>query len=223
VTVSLDATDDASGVAGITYSASGANPIAETTVSGSHVDIPVSADGTTTITYHATDVAGNVEDAKTVTVEVDATPPVVTVGDVDVDATGPDGAVVTYTATATDGVDPSPSITCTPASGTRFSVGVTNVTCTARDEAGNESTGSFTVTVHGALDMVGELPNTNVATAVVLGAARQLIRTHHTRAAIAALDAYIHLVQSPLGRRNLTQAQIEAAVAKTRQIVAVLS
>ena len=55
---------------------------------------------------------------------------------------------MTFTATATDTVAPaSPDVTCTPASGTTFALGATTVNCSATDAAGNEATGSFTVTV----------------------------------------------------------------------------
>ena len=57
-------------------------------------------------------------------------------------------AVVSYpTPTATDDTDPAPVVGCAPASGSAFPLGATAVTCTARDAAGNESEGAFTVTV----------------------------------------------------------------------------
>src|SRR5262249_2481263 len=60
------------------------------------------------------------------------------------------GAVVTFTATATDNVDGTDPVTCTPASGSTFPVGTTTVNCTATDAAGNYSSGSFKVTVNPA-------------------------------------------------------------------------
>ena len=58
-----------------------------------------------------------------------------------VEATGPDGAVVDFAndVSASEAVDPNPSINCTPASGTTLALGTTQVTCTATDAAGNES------------------------------------------------------------------------------------
>ena len=58
-----------------------------------------------------------------------------------VEATGPDGAVVDFAndVSASEAVDPNPSINCTPASGSTFALGTTQVTCTAKDAAGNES------------------------------------------------------------------------------------
>jgi probable HAF family extracellular repeat protein len=58
--------------------------------------------------------------------------------------------VVTYTATATDDDDPSPTVSCTPASGSTFAVGTTTVHCTATDHANNITMGSFAVTVAGS-------------------------------------------------------------------------
>lgn len=64
------------------------------------------------------------------------------------EATGPDGAAVTYEApAATDNLDPIVAVTCAPASGTTFPLGSTGVTCSAADLAGNLATVSFSVTV----------------------------------------------------------------------------
>lgn len=62
------------------------------------------------------------------------------------EATGPEGAIVHYEATASD---PSgiASSACSPASGSLFPLGATTVTCTATDAAGNAAETSFEVTV----------------------------------------------------------------------------
>ncbi len=63
-------------------------------------------------------------------------------------ATSVSGAAVSYTApTAEDLVDGPVAATCDKPSGSVFALGVTTVTCTATDEAGNTGTASFTVTV----------------------------------------------------------------------------
>jgi hypothetical protein len=222
-TVSLDATDGGSGVASITYSATGANPMAQTTVDGAHVDIPVTAEGVTTITYAATDKAGNVEAPQTVVVRIDDTAPLITTpGDITVDATSSQGASVSYSATVWDAVDPQPAIDCTPASGSLFAIGVTKVTCTALDEAGNTSTATFDVTVRSALEMTGELPSPGSASGALVSNVQRQIERGNTHAAIALLEAYINVVSSPSAHRDLTQAQIDAAIALARQIIAVL-
>ena len=82
-------------------------------------------------------------------VTYDATAPTLTVpAPSPVEATSASGAVVTFTATATDAIDTTPTVTCSPASGSAFQLGNTTVTCTATDDAGNISAqGTFTVTV----------------------------------------------------------------------------
>lgn len=105
--------------------------------------------GTTTVTCSATDRAGNTGSG-TFTVEVqDRTKPVVTVPrNKTVEATGPNGAAVTYAAaTATDDVDGTLTPTCSKASGSVFPLGDTTVTCSAKDAAGNVGDSSFTITV----------------------------------------------------------------------------
>lgn len=79
VVVDLSATDTESGVASITYSATGAQAIAQTTVSGSVARLEISAEGVTTIAFHAVDRDGNVETARETVVRIDTTPPEITV------------------------------------------------------------------------------------------------------------------------------------------------
>ena len=100
--------------------------------------------GTTQVSCKAKDAAGNESAAKTFDVKVqDTTAPTLTVPNspVVVEATGANGATVNFASdlSASDAVDPSPSITCTPASGTVFELGTTQVSCKAKDAAGNES------------------------------------------------------------------------------------
>ena len=48
----------------------------------------------------------------------------------------PNGTTVTYTATVSDTVDPSPSLDCVPPSGSLFAVGATTVTPSSDGWAG---------------------------------------------------------------------------------------
>ena len=70
-------------------------------------------------------------------------------GPVTTEATGPNGAVVTYTSPATsDDADPPGVATCIPASGTLLPLGATVIKCNAIDSDGNHSlTTKFTATV----------------------------------------------------------------------------
>jgi hypothetical protein len=104
--------------------------------------------GTTTVTCTATDASGNHSAASFHVTVHDTTAPVITVpGDITAEATSAGGAVVTYSATASDAVDPAPTLTCLPASGSQFGLGTSTVTCNASDATGNHSSKSFHVTV----------------------------------------------------------------------------
>jgi hypothetical protein len=63
------------------------------------------------------------------------------------EATGKDGAAVSYTASAKDLVDGTVAVSCDKKSGSVFALGTTTVNCSATDRAGNTAAGVFTVTV----------------------------------------------------------------------------
>ncbi|MBV6394541.1 MAG: hypothetical protein HFACDABA_00106 [Anaerolineales bacterium] len=79
----------------------------------------------------------------------DLTPPIVSVpADMVVPPNVPAGAVVNFSATATDETYPTnPVVTCVPPSGSTFPLGTTTVNCSATDGAGNTGYASFNVTV----------------------------------------------------------------------------
>jgi hypothetical protein len=108
----------------------------------------VFAIGTTTVECTVTDAADNTSTgAFQVTVQ-DTTPPELSLpADITVEATSASGAVVTYSASATDIVDGSVSVQCVPGSGSTFAVGTTTVSCSATDAHLNTANGSFDVTV----------------------------------------------------------------------------
>lgn len=105
--------------------------------------------GETTVTCSASDTSGNSSEVGfTVTIEDTTAPTLHLPADMTVNATSAAGAEVSYTATATDLVDPAVTPDCTPASGSLFGVGTTIVMCDASDTRGNRATtASFTVTV----------------------------------------------------------------------------
>ena len=135
--------------AGLEYTASaqdlvdGTLPASCSTPSGSTLPL-----GATTVTCTATDAQGNTGTAAfTVTVVDTSAPTLHLPADVIVEADGPTGKVVSFTATADDLVDGPVAVSCAPPSGSAFAVGVHTVTCSASDVRGNEATGAISVTV----------------------------------------------------------------------------
>jgi hypothetical protein len=104
--------------------------------------------GTTAITWIATDAAGNrATVVQNVTIVDDEAPHISAPPSIVVEATDRGSAMVTYgQATATDNVAVA-SVTCSVPNPGSFPLGVTTVTCVARDEAGNAASVSFEVRV----------------------------------------------------------------------------
>lgn len=135
--------------------------------------------GTTTISCTATDSEANgveerfveaiVTDSFTITV-IDTEPPVMaTPPGIVRQATSTSGIAVSYsTPTATDNAG-TPTVTCAPVSGTVFRIGVTTVTCTATDAAGNSTSRSFTVTVSAPSSGVPATGSDTLATLLLAG------------------------------------------------------
>ncbi|HAV77348.1 MAG TPA: hypothetical protein DCX53_08345 [Anaerolineae bacterium] len=146
-----DITTEATGPSGatVTYSASATDlvdgPVAVTCSPSSGSIFPI---GTTTVNCSAADSSGNTANGNfSVTVQ-DTTPPTLTLpADITTEATGPSGAIVSYSASASDIVDGSVPVICIPASGGTFPIASTTVNCSATDTQGNSANGSFSVIV----------------------------------------------------------------------------
>jgi hypothetical protein len=147
-----DITAEATGATGAVVSFSGATasdgvdgPVAVSYSPASGSLFPL---GATVVTVTASDAAGNTATATfTVTVQ-DTTAPILHLpANIIMEATSADGAVASFSATATDLVDGAITVSCSPASGSTFGLGTTSVVCTATDAHGNTASGSFTVTV----------------------------------------------------------------------------
>lgn len=80
VTINLSATDNpgGSGVQEISYSATGAQPIATTNAPGNSAAALISTEGLTNFSFFAADIAANVETPHTLTIHLDKTPPSIT-------------------------------------------------------------------------------------------------------------------------------------------------
>ena len=80
--------------------------------------------------------------------ETNFTAPVITTpGDLTVNASSGQGAIVNFSVTATDDLDGPVSVSCVPPSGSALPIGTTQVLCTASDSNGNSSAATFNLTV----------------------------------------------------------------------------
>ncbi len=148
VTFGATAFDDVSGPTDVTcdFPSGSRFPVGKTTVTCSASDSPPFPIPGTSPQEFTNDKVGTA--VFTVTVK-DSTAPVVTVpADIAVEADSPAGSVVTFSASAADIVSGLITPTCTPASGSTFAIGATQVTCTATDTSGNTGSATFEVMVN---------------------------------------------------------------------------
>lgn len=164
----------------------------------------------------------------TTTFVPDLEAPELTVPDpITVDATGPDGTVVTFEATATDNFDPDPVVECTPPSGSVFAIGTTTVTCSATDDSSNVTEASFAVHVKSAEEQLADLladvqgvgPGTSLSDMVVLAQGYEADRD--IGAACTKLADFINLVTAQAGKK-ISLATAADLVADATRIRAVL-
>jgi hypothetical protein len=140
--ISADATSPAGAVVTYVVTATDNGVVSCTPASGSTFPL-----GTTLVTCTATNATGTSSGTFNVSV-VDGSGPVLDIPtDITAEATSAAGAAVTWSASATDAIDGPVAITCTPASGSQFAFGTTLVSCSATDSLGQETNGTFTVTV----------------------------------------------------------------------------
>ena len=106
--------------------------------------------GTTTVICSATDSAGNSSsNSFNIIIElVDTSPPIINIPSSISDSTSNNtGKIITFAVTASDNIGVTSGPICSPASGSVFPIGTTEVTCTATDSAGNSSSNSFNVII----------------------------------------------------------------------------
>lgn len=155
--------------------------------------------GDTTVTCTAIDPSGNVaSDDFTVTVR-DTQPELTVPESMTVPADSPAGAIVTYDIPTSESRVAS-QLSCTPPSGSHFSIGTTTVWCSATDGMGNTATASFHITVIGAADLlvtlrtdtVSLVTNRNLERALLrsLDRAQESLKTGNTLRAYASLLQY---------------------------------
>ena len=147
-------------------------------------------------------------------------------------ATSPAGAVVNFSVTATDSLDPNPTITCSPASGSIFPVGTNQVTCTASDAYGNSASAGFDVVVVGASQQITALVSLVATFNLAQGIDNSLdAKLQNAQAALTAaksgsnpsacnmLGAFINSVQAQSGNK-ITTSQAGQLIAAANQIQA---
>jgi hypothetical protein len=204
------------------------DPVVECTP-GSGTVFPI---GPTEVTCTATDPDAS---PSSVSVQFDVTvqavlsiaqPPGVTVN-----ATGPGGAAATYQAPAvSDPNDPGLTATCTPASGTVFAIGTTQVTCSAADPGATPTSASiqFTVTVNGAaaqltgLDQAVQGLTGAKALSAILASAQSAVAGGKPNLASLDLAAFVAAVALLRATHAIPAATAQSLTATAVQILAVL-
>jgi TolB protein len=170
--VLLRASDNAggSGVASITYAINGGSDFSGGSssltggivVNNSEVDIPVTAEGTTTISYFATDSAGNSSPEQTVTLQLDKTAPGVTINTPTEGAVYTQNQVVKANYNCADALSGIATCAGTTANGSNLdttSTGARSFVVTATDNAGNTMEQTVNYTVQGASSCATDVTN----------------------------------------------------------------
>jgi hypothetical protein len=115
--------------------------------------------GTTAVNCSASDSHGNQASAMFNVTVRDTTGPVIsTTAGSTYEATSAAGTAIAFSATAVDLVDGATPVSCLPASGSTFPIGVTMVTCTSFDSRGNKGTAGFNVKVQDTVPPVVTVP-----------------------------------------------------------------
>ena len=191
--------------------------------------------GTTIVTLTVTDDDGASNSCTgTVTVVDNQAPAITCPVDQVIDATGPSGAVVTFTPTVSDNCDGAMVVGSTPASGSTFPIGSTAVSCSATDGSGNSSFCGFTVSVTAAAGQISNLIATIQAFNLKQGIANSLdSKLQNTLAALNAaqggsaaatcnlLTAFINETQAQSGKA-LTVDQANQLITSASRITAVI-
>lgn len=183
--------------------------------------------GTTTVTCTASDGAANTATGSFAVTVRDTTPPALTLPSPIADATGPEGAAVSFQTTGSDLVDGAVIPICTATSGAIFAIGDTTVECTAADSARNEARLSFTVHVNGAPEQLAALlavvaglgPGQSLAAKVQ--AAQAAIGRGDTASACGSLNALANEAWAQWGKK-LLERQASSIITTADRVRAVL-
>lgn len=150
--------------------------------------------GTTLVRCASTDAHGNAASASFTVTVTRSDPPVLTLPPPQVlEAAGPNGVATLFAASAFDALDGALAVTCTPASGSTFPLGITTVVCSATNARGQTASGSFTITVRDTTPPVIVAPSLVLATASGAGNAT----VYWTTSASDVVDVSDPVVCSP--------------------------
>jgi len=228
--VSAEATS-AAGAVVVYPAATATDAVGPVTIVYSQAAGSVFALGVTTVFVRAQDAAGNATTKSFAIAVLDTTAPVLNLpASITTDATSPAGAIVSYTATATDNSGVSPTVTCAPASGSTFPIGTTTVSCTAKDAAGNASIGSFTVTVNApsasaqTSNLIALVRSLNLAGGTSTSLSGKLqnaissFASGNTTSACNQVNAFINEARAQSGKK-LTASEASQLIADANQIL----
>ncbi|HYO76640.1 MAG TPA: S8 family serine peptidase, partial [Thermoanaerobaculia bacterium] len=201
----LTASDNSgSGVQDVRYSINGGTLA---TVAGATASVNLATDGQYTVSYFATDVAGNIEAAQNGNVWIDTTAPVVTFNG---EATYTVDQTVTVTCSATDNLSGIVGTPCAAPLASKdawqLALGNTTYTVTATDAADNSTTATATVTVKATFDSVNTLTvrftggNPGNSLTAQLNAAKNAAARGNANATNAALRAYQNELAAQSGK-----------------------
>ena len=165
------------------------------------------------MTCTATDSDGLTSSASFVVTFVDTTAPVMQLRPINAVPSGPEGTRLGWDTQPTDNADWYPTVTCVPESFSDFvfPIGDTTVTCTATDDSGNSSTGSFLVHVYSVAELLRQQQAYLVQVGVDqvlrrsltadLEAAARAADKHNQRGTCSAISDYEDHVRSQSGKK----------------------
>ena len=146
------------------------------------------------------------------------------------DASGPSGAVATFTATASDTAPVNPVVSCLPTSGSTFAIATTAVVCKATDTAGNQAVGQFNVTVRGATQQLASLSGRIQAMTIDAKLKEKLLKLlsgvtstlpKSRQGACGQLSEFLAVAKAAVGK-GLTAQQLNEIVVEVNRIKAVI-
>jgi Bacterial Ig-like domain (group 1)/HYR domain len=200
-------------------------------------DLPVNCDppeggeyplGPVEVTCTATDSDGLTATASFTVTFVDTTAPVMELRDFLASPSGPDGTLLGWDTHPTDNGDWYPTVVCEPESFEYvFPIGDTTVTCTATDDSGNSSTGTFNVHVLSVAELLrqaqqslvyyGVDPTLRTSLTAELEAAAKAADKGNDSATCSAITDYQDHVRAQAGKK-LSEETAESLLANADYI-----